>query len=232
MVRTKKKAAPEPRPRGPWPTVMVVVLAGGSFGFAVIWSAVPKSGVPWLERHVLGLAMVWVAICAVVLGGCIVAAIGDRRLAASRTASAALRKATGVCVQCGERLPKWFLKNIPRGRVCLYCESGGFDPYPEPEQSEDDYVAKLKERRAAEQERVAEIQRLEGEEPVQCPVCEESVKRRATSRANVNFSKTPVRILSKPASVCFVCMEKHVEYGMPLTAGAALTWKRRENANP
>jgi hypothetical protein len=70
---------------------------------------------------------------------------------AERVAERSLRRSTTVCVKCGERLPKWFVNRFEElgGNVCFRCETGGFEPYPEPDQTEDVYVMERKARHAA-----------------------------------------------------------------------------------
>lgn len=168
----------------------------------------------------IGLA--WVMVCIAVLGGCAVATVRDRRLRHAVELQAAIDAAT--CQQCSEQVPAWFLEDVAAiGALCFHCSAGW--PYPEARQTEDQYASLL----AANQ---AETQRLEDARIVTCPVCEKGVEHGKTSRAAVEFSTTPGRQIRKDSSVCFVCMEEHVGYGMPLVVGTALTWKRKENADP
>jgi hypothetical protein len=65
-------------------------------------------------------------------------------------AERAFKRSTTACIKCGERLPKWFVSRFKElgGNICLRCETGGFEPYPESDQTEDDYVTKRKGRHA------------------------------------------------------------------------------------
>lgn len=141
------------------------------------------------------------------------------------------------CERCQHCVPRWFGEKLPMGdggsnewrcRVCL----GESDRHPklwEWRGRIEKYAATW---RAAILEKQGEARRLEAAKSVTCPVCEKEVQRGDTVRESVQFSKTPGRLHSRPAYVCLICVEEHVAYGMPLTAGAALTWKRKENANP
>lgn len=140
------------------------------------------------------------------------------------------------CEHCHHRVPRGFGERLPMGdggtteywcRVCL----GESDRYPklwEGRERVEEYIAA---QRAAIAEEQAEARRLEDARIVTCPVCEKDVKHGETSRAAVDFSTTPGRQMRRDSSVCFVCMEEHVGYGMPLVVSAALTWKRKENGS-
>ena len=147
-----------PRPRAPWVNVLALALAGFGVVFQVIRAVVS-------ERDMMNWTYGWIAIWGIAFCVFLFRALQDRRRykealiaeavraakAEAAEAERTFKRSTTACVKCDERLPKWFVSRFKElgGNICLRCETGGFEPYPEPGQTEDDYAAKRKGRHAA-----------------------------------------------------------------------------------
>lgn len=139
------------RARNPWGTIFSAVAGVAALALVAVRTLAPEGQMFWLT-----LALVMVSV--VVFGTCLIFAIRDRRRAAEADRQAeelarakAARKGTKVCPKCSMRVPRWFIRKVKdfwSGRVvqaiCLRCESDDIEPYPEPGETEDEYVEQFK----------------------------------------------------------------------------------------